>query len=255
MIKFFRRIRKDLLASGKTNQYLKYAFGEIVLVVIGILIALQINNWNEERKETRILKEYLTKIKAHTQQDIRALDTIKHYRSQMDVFSKKVRDVILNKKEKENQIMMMQAGVVFADFAFKPNTGGYEALKNSSYFGKINNTRLDSLLIQYHKILADLAENEGSYNDYIVSQEAYISNNFDRTLILASAFLSQEELAKRATPQSEYTKSFQEYTSSIPYRNVISLAAFQFETMVKQYAQLIAVGKHIVAEIDTLTNK
>ena len=51
MIKFFRQIRQRLLSEGKTGKYFKYAIGEIVLVVIGILIALQINNWNEQRKE------------------------------------------------------------------------------------------------------------------------------------------------------------------------------------------------------------
>lgn len=50
MIKFFRKIRQRLLAEGKTTLYLKYAVGEIVLVVIGILIALQVNDWNEQRK-------------------------------------------------------------------------------------------------------------------------------------------------------------------------------------------------------------
>lgn len=59
MIKFFRNIRKKLIEQGKTVSYLKYAIGEILLVVIGILIALQVNNWNEQRKvyaeETRIL--------------------------------------------------------------------------------------------------------------------------------------------------------------------------------------------------------
>jgi hypothetical protein len=61
MIKFFRKIRQNLLVENKTGKYLKYAFGEIVLVVIGILIALQINNWNERKnnitKTTNILKE------------------------------------------------------------------------------------------------------------------------------------------------------------------------------------------------------
>ena len=50
MIKLFRRIRQNLIMENKTGKYLKYAIGEIVLVVIGILIALQINNWNEQRK-------------------------------------------------------------------------------------------------------------------------------------------------------------------------------------------------------------
>ena len=63
MIKFFRKIRYNLMETGKTGKYFKYAIGEIILVVIGILIALQINNWNELRKggieETKILKSLL----------------------------------------------------------------------------------------------------------------------------------------------------------------------------------------------------
>ena len=51
MIKFFRKIRQKLLSENKFSKYLIYAVGEIILVVIGILIALQINNWNEERKD------------------------------------------------------------------------------------------------------------------------------------------------------------------------------------------------------------
>lgn len=50
MIKFFRKIRHNLLAEGKTGRYIKYAIGEIILVMIGILLALQVNNWNENRK-------------------------------------------------------------------------------------------------------------------------------------------------------------------------------------------------------------
>ena len=57
MIKFFRKIRQGLLTENKFSKYLFYAIGEIILVVIGILIALQINNWNENRKaENKELK-------------------------------------------------------------------------------------------------------------------------------------------------------------------------------------------------------
>ena len=66
MIKLFRNIRQNLLNEGKTSKYLKYAFGEIILVVIGILIALQINNWNENQKakttEIYVLKEILSNL-------------------------------------------------------------------------------------------------------------------------------------------------------------------------------------------------
>lgn len=63
MIKFFRRIRQQLLSQNRFSKYMLYAIGEIVLVVIGILIALSINNWNEDRKEAILEKEMLIKIK------------------------------------------------------------------------------------------------------------------------------------------------------------------------------------------------
>ena len=53
MIKFFRRIRQRLLADGKVKNYALYAIGEIALIVIGILLAFQINNWNETQKTRR----------------------------------------------------------------------------------------------------------------------------------------------------------------------------------------------------------
>ena len=70
MIKFFRHIRKQLLTEGKTGKYFKYAVGEIVLVVIGILIALQINNWNEERNTSRSEQVFLTQILKSLQSDL-----------------------------------------------------------------------------------------------------------------------------------------------------------------------------------------
>ena len=62
MIKFFRQIRQQLLAQNRFNKYLIYAVGEIVLVVVGILIALSINNWNEEQKLRKLERTYLTGI-------------------------------------------------------------------------------------------------------------------------------------------------------------------------------------------------
>jgi len=56
MIKFFRKIRYDLMEKNKTGKYLKYAIGEIVLVVIGILIALQINNWNQKQQAINVME-------------------------------------------------------------------------------------------------------------------------------------------------------------------------------------------------------
>ena len=62
MIKFFRKIRQKLLSENKFSKYLIYAIGEIILVVIGILIALQFNNYNEQHKHLQAINETITAI-------------------------------------------------------------------------------------------------------------------------------------------------------------------------------------------------
>ena len=98
MIKFFRKIRQNLLSEGKTGKYFKYAIGEIILVVIGILIALSINNWNENNKERAIEKSYLKRL---------SLDL-----NENKTLWKKT----LNRKEKQ-----LTAAHVFLNFRFSKN--------------------------------------------------------------------------------------------------------------------------------------
>ena len=108
-------------------------------------------------------------------------------------------------------------------------------------------------MAKYHGLVDIIAENERSYNQYTVHQENYLDTQFDRSLILASAFMSLDSLATKATPQSEYDQAFIEYTAKPAYRNVISLAAWQFDTMIEQYHQLIELGNLIIEEIDATT--
>ncbi len=76
MIKLFRNIRKNLLLENRTSKYFKYAIGEIILVVVGILIALQINNWNEVRKDRSVANQYLKGIKEDLKRDLIQADSI-----------------------------------------------------------------------------------------------------------------------------------------------------------------------------------
>ncbi|MDZ7614448.1 MAG: DUF6090 family protein [Flavobacteriaceae bacterium] len=70
MIKLFRKIRQKLIEDNKIGSYLKYAIGEIILVVIGILIALQINNWNENRKDRKQMRTNIQSIKEDIENDL-----------------------------------------------------------------------------------------------------------------------------------------------------------------------------------------
>ena len=82
MIKFFRKIRQNLLSEGKIGKYLKYAIGEIILVVIGILIALQINNWNEDQKKEIKKQDYYMQLLDDLNSDIKSTEyTIEEFSS------------------------------------------------------------------------------------------------------------------------------------------------------------------------------
>jgi len=84
MVRFFRNIRQKLAAENKVMAYLRYAIGEIILVVVGILIALQVNNWNEQRKQRINELHYLINLKTDLNLNIAEIDNyIKTRRSQI----------------------------------------------------------------------------------------------------------------------------------------------------------------------------
>jgi len=89
MIKFFRKIRFDLMGKNRTGKYFKYAIGEIILVVIGILIALSINNWNENRKL-----------------EVKSYDYLQRLEVDIDNMSKGVNRTIRETARKYNQALM-----------------------------------------------------------------------------------------------------------------------------------------------------
>ena len=74
MLRFLREIRRQLMNSGQTGRYLTYALGEIVLVVVGILIALQIDNWNDDRLDRKREQEYLSSMLIDLQEDVERID-------------------------------------------------------------------------------------------------------------------------------------------------------------------------------------
>ena len=129
MLPFFRKIRKNMADDNRPLQYARYAVGEVLLVVIGILIALQINNWNEDKKGKEELKQYLSSLKENIKEDIQVLDSLI-----------KRRELIVNRSKKEQLNFLNKtfyfddtryALMSYLDFYFQPNTSAYDALKNS----------------------------------------------------------------------------------------------------------------------------
>ncbi len=152
MIKLFRSIRKNLLAEGKTTKYFKYAIGEIILVVIGILIALQINNWNEFRKERIKEKAYLTRLKEDLISDKKTIELNQAF--YQDVFV--AGSLVLSHAEGEDEIIASNWDVLTAYFHASQiwpilmQSSTYEELKSSGELSLIQNVTLRNRLPFYH---------------------------------------------------------------------------------------------------------
>lgn len=133
MIKFFRHIRQKLLTENKFSKYMLYAIGEIVLVVVGILIALQINNWNEQQKNDALEADYYCRLLEDVQQDHQqTLALIQQAENRLNASNQAVR-LLLEKDTKRIEVGSQIARATKAIYIdFKPNNATFEDLKSAN---------------------------------------------------------------------------------------------------------------------------
>jgi len=192
MIKFFRKIRQNLLSEGKTGKYLKYAFGEIILVVFGILIALQINNWNEERKD-RIKEQVILK---QLQEDYQA--NLAQLEQKMETRAMILTSAFRLLRAFDNPVGIVRDSVI-KDLAMVRNDPTFDPIQNdltsSENLRLIRNGKLKRLLSnwssdvvgvieieviwtkvvneQYDPIISDLGLGRDIYNSFINDVDHY----------------------------------------------------------------------------------
>jgi hypothetical protein len=152
MIKFFRKIRQNLLMENKTGKpayrtgrYFKYAVGEIILVVIGILIALQINNWNEKQKsETKTLAVF-DELLEELASDIKSIKEAGIFYEKKDSLTYLVLNTDLTKEDYQNDILsfrLLTANAFFVD------------LSNNAYNKLV--LMSDAIPVEYRQIMREL---------------------------------------------------------------------------------------------------
>lgn len=161
MIKFFRRIRQKLLSENKFSKYLLYAIGEIILVVIGILIALQINNWNERRKNTAKESVLLKQINRDFRSNKIQLDSIKIAHHKAIEGCDALLGLIPFKEDKlVIDTIIKYSPQIFGFKTFNPSNGSVDALISSSTFDLIQNDSLRNLLVSWKDVYLDYYEEE-----------------------------------------------------------------------------------------------
>lgn len=157
MIKFFTKIRQNLLSEGKTGKYLKYAAGEIILVVIGILIALQLNEWNDHRKQLKLEKEYYCRLLDDVSLDKEQIQNLKQLAKERLVASNQSVRLLLNDSSKKMEIgtqISLSGKAIYSDF--EPNNSAYEDLKSGANLNIISDKSIVRFLNHYFNRVQEL---------------------------------------------------------------------------------------------------
>jgi hypothetical protein len=158
MIKFFRRIRQQLLTENRfskpaspVGRYLLYAIGEIVLVVLGILIALSVNNWNQENKDRRSGEDYLFRIHRDLVQDTINFRNIIHNNNLLREDIKQLLVTLYDGVESIEEVQYM--GAIYdkaLDQVFSPNDNTYKGMISSGTLGLIKNPELKEEIVELY---------------------------------------------------------------------------------------------------------
>lgn len=149
-MKFFRRFRRGFLKTNELKKYFIYAIGEIILVVIGILIALQINTWNEKRKAVALGNEMVLEIQSGLESDLSELD--RFFLMQQKVLNSQV--IVsewLKTSTPYHDSLSQHFSLTYLTTDFTINNAGYETLKK---FGlrRIDNTPLRTAIADLYEI-------------------------------------------------------------------------------------------------------
>jgi len=169
MIKFFRKIRYKLMSENKTGKYLKYAIGEIVLVVIGILIALQVNNWNVNRINKNLEQQILIELKKEFENNLAQLKEKHQIRSE---FVMKSAGWLINYGDKTERnidldIVNHHLSRTLIVPSYDPMISVTTELINSGKLQLIQNLDLRTQLTKWPSITNDLVREEEQFVSYM----------------------------------------------------------------------------------------
>ncbi|GAB5526313.1 MAG: hypothetical protein Roseis2KO_41850 [Roseivirga sp.] len=245
MINFLRKLRRKEMKGAK---YLKYAFGEIFLVVIGILIALSINNWNTGRQQKKELKGYLEKIASNMEQDMALAE---EYLARRDSSQKLCLQALETISRGEVDLGMFAAtSSVFVEYYFIANKSGFEALTASGYIGKLKNDKVDSLLNQYYFTMNKLEQEEASYNNFIESMEAQWMGNYSVATLLEGFDVQTGQIKDIKSFNENLMKNkkliLNEPVEAVILRGATELAPHGF------YKELIKTGRAFIEEVEKM---
>ena len=251
MIKFFRKIRHQLLSENKFSKYLVYAIGEIILVVIGILIALGINNWNSERLLKKAAYQNLKVLSINVEKDINQLQKSISFMDSAISYADKLNNTFQgNNSINKKTIFYLLELVIETNFDLNTNT--LEALNQRGELNSLDE-KLQQQIATYYSSLQKVIEREKISNDFIKMElQPYLIKNYSYAILnKANPWPTLQEYLKndQREVQTINKSDFMEDTS---LEGLVFARFYQIKYQKEAYELAIDTGNRLLKKLDIL---
>jgi hypothetical protein len=175
-MKFFRTIRFDLVGQKQTAKYLRYAVGEIVLVVVGILIALQINNWNESRRQATREEQFLVGVRGDLRRDRDYIEVVlENMEPRLDAYDRQSQEPLdLYNADREALVALFQAYFV-SQRTFYPVSGSFQSAISGNEVNNYESKDITRAIINlYNSTYVRLEDNA----EYLDDKQDFLSRKY-----------------------------------------------------------------------------
>lgn len=188
MLLVLRQLKRSYFDRREFRKYLLYALGETLLIVIGIIIALRLDNWNAERIDEESLRNYLATIATNIETDLDSIDKIRQQR--LDAYVLSLRWLNFNDLSRRDVATVEE--IAFASrvlnraaerLYFIANTTGFDALKSSAVLDRLRGRDVEMLLYRYYDTVSRIDRIERDYNEQVRRLDLVITENWPTDLL------------------------------------------------------------------------
>jgi len=251
MIRFFRSVRQHLLVDFRFSRYFLYAAGEIVLVVIGILIALQINDANDARKERLKEIHYLENIKTDLNINIQEMDRYLAIRTACIEAAQRLMTHFEGEPIADYDAFNADGVSIYSWQKFYQTNNTFQELVNSGNLALISNQAIKTGLMDLESLYKKMKSEEDHFRfdtEKLIYEPLYELMDLQQLVNNFTYVASGGRSGEKVTLDAAY---FEDYLQSRKLKNGFSMTILEFGTMNDQMKMMKQMSEELIALIDT----
>jgi hypothetical protein len=228
------------METGKTSKYFKYAFGEIILVVIGILIALQINNWNEKRLQKLTLSNYYERMHEELESSRNELDNLIFGIDSLVILNRKTLEILSSNNKDSIPTMQKTLGALGTAWGNNFNYPIVQEFMNEGYLAKVNNTKIKEELQAFSFQLNRFkALDKGIGDQYSLTIEPFINKHLNYSQIALDMY---KDSLVAGGPETDFERLF----NNLEAWNIITLKLEMLVTQKEGLKEFKAMRERLI---------